>query len=145
MTSLSYEERSIEKEVFIAADRERVFRALTEVDELRGWLVTDGEVSAVPGGRLTLQWEGGETAYITIAELIPNERVVMEWYDPDDVGATLAAFDLIADDERKGTLLRLRESGYGDGDEWDRAYAEADEGWDDALADLRAYLEGSNP
>lgn len=144
MTTLSYEERSIEKVIAVEAQPGRVFRALTEADELRGWLVTGGEVEAVPGGRLTLQWANGATTYITFAELDPDGRVIMEWHDQDAPGATLVRIELGSEEDGAGTRLHLTDSGYGSGEAWDRAYGGADSRWDEALAALGSYLEDTD-
>ena len=47
--------RTLEKEVFINASPERVFRALTEPAELERWFVQKAEVELRPGGAIRLE------------------------------------------------------------------------------------------
>ncbi|HET8842944.1 MAG TPA: SRPBCC domain-containing protein, partial [Ktedonobacteraceae bacterium] len=53
--------RSIEKELFIKASPERVFRALTEKEELERWFMKEAEVDLRPGGAIRFEWRLGVT------------------------------------------------------------------------------------
>src|SRR5579883_3388435 len=49
--------RSIEKEVIIKANPERVFRALTEREELERWFARTAEIDLRPGSAINLEWD----------------------------------------------------------------------------------------
>jgi uncharacterized protein YndB with AHSA1/START domain len=74
--------------ILIGAPPESVFRALLEPAALNAWIAWGGaSVEPHVGGRYTFGWkypvdgrevEGGPT---TILELVPNERLVLDWPD----------------------------------------------------------------
>jgi hypothetical protein len=49
--------RRLEKELFIRATPERVWRALTEKAELEQWFLTEAVVDVRPGGALRFAWQ----------------------------------------------------------------------------------------
>src|SRR4051812_7674229 len=64
----------IRKEVTIEVERERVWAALTEADQLKGWFPTkDARVDLRPGGELFLDW-GDMSATGTFDEIDPPNR-----------------------------------------------------------------------
>ena len=131
--------RTLIKELFIAAPPERVYRALAEKAELESWFVRHAVVGVAPGGPFDLTWLPHQTTKGRIVEMDPPRRFVFEWGIESGGRATSCAFDLIAQDG--GTLLRLTQSGFGDGDDWDRHYDDNSGGWDIELLNLKRWLE----
>jgi uncharacterized protein YndB with AHSA1/START domain len=135
MDSPATTRRMIEKEIFIKASPERVFRALTEPAELARWFGVGAEIDLRPGGALAFIFRAGrETGTVLAVE--PPRRFAFSWGAPH---ATEATFLLEPRDG--GTLLRLTETGFGGGDDWDRIYADNTSGWDEELAHLRDWVE----
>lgn len=131
--------RTLVKELFIAAPPERVYRALTEKADLERWFVTQAQVGDAPGGPFDLTWLPHQRSKGEIREMDPPHRFVFAW-DLDTGGqATTCAFDLVSQDG--GTLLRLTQTGFGDGDDWDRIYDDNSGGWDIELVNLKRWLE----
>lgn len=73
--------------IVIDAPREKVFKALLDPAELNKWMAKDAQVDPRVGGVYKLGWkyevdgrevEGGTTK---ILELVPNERIVLDWLD----------------------------------------------------------------
>ena len=127
--------RTIEKEIFIRASPERVFRALTEPAELARWFGAGAEIELRPGGALTFIFsESRETGEVLAVE--PPHRFAFSWGAPH---ATEATF--LLEPQEGGTLLRLTETGFGQGDDWDRVYSDNDGGWDEELSHLRDWIE----
>jgi uncharacterized protein YndB with AHSA1/START domain len=130
--------RTIEKELFIRASPERVFRALTEPAELARWFGQGAEIDLRPGGALTFIFsQSRETGEVLAVE--PPHRFAFTWGAPH---ATEATFLLEPRDG--GTLLRLTETGFGQGDDWDRIFSDNSGGWDEELAHLRDWVERGN-
>jgi len=131
--------RTIEKEIFIRATPERVFRGLTEKAELEAWFVKEATIDLRVGGALRLFWDP-ETVEGTFLDVDPPRRLVFTWDErPAIAGVTTSAFTLTAEGE--GTRLHLVHSGFGTGATWDRLFDNINGGWDEELQKLRAYLE----
>lgn len=131
--------RMMEKEIFIRATPERVFRALTEKAELEAWFVHEATIDLRVGGALRLFWDP-ESVEGTFLEVDPPRRVVFTWDErPAIAGITTSAFTLTA--EGDGTRLHLVHSGFGSGAAWDRLFENINGGWDSELDNLRRWLE----
>jgi uncharacterized protein YndB with AHSA1/START domain len=122
MTTPSISDR-IEEQVLLLAPRERVWRALTNAEELGAWFGMNlAGATIVPGaqvaGRFTIPGHEHLTFEATIEEMVPERRFSWRWHpnaiDPDiDYAAeprTLVTFTL--EDAPGGTLLRVVESGF---------------------------------
>ncbi|MGI8855593.1 MAG: SRPBCC family protein [Thermomicrobiales bacterium] len=130
--------RMIEKEIFIRATPERVFRALTEKADLEAWFVKEATIDLRVGGTLRLFWDP-ESVEGTFLEIDPPRRVVFTWDErPAIAGITTSAFTLTAEED--GTRLHLIHSGFGAGEAWNRLFENINGGWDEELAHLRAWL-----
>ena len=71
--------RTVEKEVFIRASAERVFRALVDKADLERWFVTRAVVDARPGGALHFTWNPDETVNGEFRTIEPPNRLVYLW------------------------------------------------------------------
>ena len=114
----------IEEQVVLAAPRARVWRALTNADELGAWFgVNLAGATISPGARVrgNITSPGYEHVVFDalIEEMVPERRFAWRWHphaiDPAvDYAAeprTLVAFTL-EDAPDGGTLLRVEESGF---------------------------------
>jgi uncharacterized protein YndB with AHSA1/START domain len=131
--------RTIEREVVIRAAPDRVFQALTDPAELTRWFMNVAEVDLRRGGRLRHSWDGYGTTEGRVLEADPPHRFVFTWDEGPELGETTIAIDLTP--EGDGTRLRLVESGFQAGDDWDRLYADHADGWTQELENLRAWIE----
>ncbi|HEY8291769.1 MAG TPA: SRPBCC domain-containing protein [Thermomicrobiales bacterium] len=138
-TMTSQTGRIVEKEIFIRATPERVFRALTVKEDLEAWFVKEATIDLRVGGALRLVWDP-ESVEGTFLEVDPPRRVVFTWDErPAIAGITTSAFTLTA--EGAGTRLHLVHSGFGAGAAWDRLFENINGGWNKELEHLRAWLE----
>lgn len=131
--------RTVEKELFIAAAPERVYRAFTTKEDLERWFVTKAELETRPGGVFNLWWKEGEHAAGEFVELDPPRRVTFTWDDRPKYGITTCTIELVP--EGDGTLLRLTHTGFGQGDNWDEHYDGVNGGWSEELGNLKTWLE----
>ena len=108
-------QRTIRKEIEIAAPIEAVWKALTDAAELARWFPLEARVEPGAGGTIYLSWgppwEG--TAQIDVWE--PNQR--FRWVEPSPFAKQHPAFATMAVEwvlEARGgkTLLRLVNSGF---------------------------------
>jgi uncharacterized protein YndB with AHSA1/START domain len=93
----------IRKEIILPADRDEVWAALTEPDELVGWFANAVELDLRPGGEATFRWRNGVSRRATVTEVEPGERLSFEWDDEGEVEFTLA-------DDEDGTRLTVTET-----------------------------------
>jgi uncharacterized protein YndB with AHSA1/START domain len=131
--------RTLEKALFMRATPERVFRALTEPSELEKWFVSKAEVDLRPGGILRFTWREHQVAEGAFLNVDPPHRLSFRWQMDENLGETTVTIELTPEGE--GTHVRLVETGWGDGDDWDRLYNAVDPGWSFFLERLVAWLE----
>jgi uncharacterized protein YndB with AHSA1/START domain len=125
----------------IDARPERVFRALTDADELTRWFPSSAESDPRTGGDHVLRFQfDDESRNHTYAgqyeDVTPNERVRYPW--KGQFGDTTVEFTLGASDG--GTELRLVHSGWSEAAEESRQMHE--QGWGFFLDNLERYLTG---
>ncbi len=130
--------RLLEKELFIKATPERVFRALTEKDELERWFLVKADLDLRPGGAIRFEWGPGIVEVGKVLELEPPHRLSYSW-EAIGPGLTTITFELTA--EKDGTRLHLSHAGIGNGEDWDRYYTSVNGGWNQHLSNLSAWLE----
>ena len=125
----------------IDASPDRVFRALTEADELAGWFPSSAESDPRTGGDYVLRFHFADgsrnhTYAGQYEDVTPNERVRYPWNG--QFGDTTVEFTLRA--SAGGTELRLVHSGWSDEAEESRRMHE--QGWGFFLDNLERYLTG---
>lgn len=131
--------RSVEKDLFINATPERVFRALTEKAELERWFVQKAEIDLRVGGAVMFEWAPGMFETGTIVAVEPPHRLSYIW-EALEPSPTTITFELTAENE--GTRLRLVHSGIGEGEDWDNYYTSVNSGWGDVhLKQLATWIE----
>jgi uncharacterized protein YndB with AHSA1/START domain len=131
---------SIEREVYIAAPRARVFALLTDLDQLRRWMPMASFEPTVGG---SYEYVVGEwVAAGTILEIVEPSRLVYTWdWRNEPMGvATVVEFDL-DEDGPDATVLRLRHTGIPSADLVD-SHAR---GWDHVLPRLVIVAAGGDP
>jgi uncharacterized protein YndB with AHSA1/START domain len=130
--------RTLEKELFIKASPERVFRALTEKEELERWFLVKAEVDLRPGGAIRFEWGPSTIEVGKILVLEPPYRLSYSW-EAMEPSPTTITFELAA--ENDGTRLHLIHTGIGAGEDWDNYYNSVNGGWTAHLDDLKSWLE----
>jgi uncharacterized protein YndB with AHSA1/START domain len=138
---------AVERSIWIAAPRERVWRALTDPAQLERWFSpgTPWELSALEvGGRLFVQnSETGAEMYTQVIELIDApHRLVMRSAPEPPATAEVTAHTL--QEEQGGTRLTVTHSGYELVPEEIRwsAMEQNAFGFGMMLENVRAYIEG---
>jgi uncharacterized protein YndB with AHSA1/START domain len=125
----------------IDAPPKRVFRALTDADELVHWFPSSAESDPRTGGDYVLrfQFDDGSKNHTYAGQyedVTPNERVRYPWNG--QFGDTTVEFALRASDG--GTELRLIHSGWSDEAEESRQMHE--QGWGFFVDNLDRYVTG---
>ena len=132
--------------VTIPARRAAVWQAFTTSEGLSTWLAPGAAVDLRAGGEWTAHFPGGSTGGGTILSFVPQEELILSALAPDKFPTvraqrTRARFRF----ETRGdsTLVQLTQTGWEDGDEWDRAYEYLAVGDAQLLATLhRRFVSG---
>ena len=136
--------RSVEARVDIAAPVEAVWNALTKAEELTRWFPLDARVSPGKGGSIWISWGPPFEGASTIEIWEPNRRLKLtqgqESTEPQKEAVPLS-IDYVLEGRGGTTTLRLVQSGFGEGSEWDDQYDGTRRGWQFELRSLAHYLE----
>ncbi len=136
---------AIEKTVELNHPIERVWRAVTEPDELAAWFPNASAVLDVrPGGEGVFAWDfaqdDGSTEHhetrVRVHEVVEPTRFVWSWGHGDRERPVTAVEFLLTARADGGTTLLVRESGFLDAEH----RAGNVQGWDGETAELVAYL-----
>ena len=140
---------AVERSIWIAAPRERVWRAITDPKQLQQWFspTTAWELSALEvGGRLFApNAETGAEMYVQVIELIdPLCRFVTRSEPEPPATPEVTAYTLL--EEKGGTRLTVTHSGYElepDDTRWNNMERNTF-GFGMMLQNTKAYLEGAS-
>jgi uncharacterized protein YndB with AHSA1/START domain len=133
-------------EVTVPAARAEVWKGFSTSEGLSSWLAPNAVVDLKPGGDWMVRFPGGSSAGGTIVSFVPQKEIVISALAPEKFPTvraqrTTARFEL--EDHGTGTLVRLTQTGWKDGDEWDRAYEYLTAGNAQLLATLhRRFVSG---
>jgi uncharacterized protein YndB with AHSA1/START domain len=111
-------------ELSIPAPVHDVWEAFTTKQGLSSWLAPDVSVELRPGGDWLVKFPGS-TGGGTIVSFVPEKEIVINALAPDSfpqvrAARTRAVFTFTA--EGNNTLVRLTQTGWRSGPEWDAAY-----------------------
>lgn len=131
--------RVIRDEIRIAAAPEDVYRAWSDPGTVTGWFVGRMEGRMEPGETVTWHWDEeagpGMSQRVLVAD--PPRRLVTEMELPQGV----SYLEVTIQQEGGHSILRLVQSGFGEGPEWDDQYEGMLSGWMVALAILKVFAE----
>ena len=107
---------AIERTLRLRATPARVWRALTEPDELNRWFGQRCAIDLRPGGEAWMEWDGYGRFAMRVERVDAERYLAIRWAGDtdktlDESPGTLVEWTLDPSDEG-GTLLRLRESGF---------------------------------
>jgi uncharacterized protein YndB with AHSA1/START domain len=111
--------------ITIPAPRAEVWRAFTTSEGLSTWLTPGAVVDLRPGGEWTAHYPGGKTGGGTILSFVAEKEIVLSAMAPEQyptVRATRTHARFTFESRGNSTLVKLEQSGWKDGEEWDKAY-----------------------
>lgn len=131
--------RTIELSIEVPGSAEEVWEAIATGPGISSWFIPCA-VEEHDGGAVAMDFGtyGEETARVTAWE--PPQRVVFEGPGGKDDGRTLA-YEWLVEAQGGGTcVVRLVNSGFGTGAEWDGDYDGMSHGWKLFLENLRLHM-----
>ena len=118
-------EKALIIEVSVPASQHEVWKAFTTSEGLSTWLTPRAVVDLRNGGEWTAHYPGGHTGGGTIISLTPEQELTLRALAPEQfpnvrAQRTTARFEFIP--EGSSTRVRLTQTGWKAGDEWEKAY-----------------------
>ena len=127
----------------VSADVERVWRALTQPQNLTRWCSPGADIKARPGGlfRASVDRVIELEAHIDIYE--PARRLRLIYLPSAELPPTDSAIidDFILDPTAPGTIVRLLGSGIPSTPDWDGQYKRLRMGWQAAMTRFKVFVE----
>jgi uncharacterized protein YndB with AHSA1/START domain len=126
VTKDSIPHKSLKLEVSVPASLDAVWQAFSTSDGLSTWLTPGAVVDLRKGGEWTAHFPGGKTGGGTILDFVAGREMVMsamapEWFPTVRAERTTATFRFLPRGPAS-TLVQLEQTGWKQGDEWDKAY-----------------------
>jgi uncharacterized protein YndB with AHSA1/START domain len=138
-TNFEHKGRMIRAEIATSATPEQAWEAWADPEKIAQWFVDRATGEAKAGGTMT--WFFDKFGYVLpykIVDAVLGELIVYKWEPPEGLAGILEV--RIA---REGgvTAVRVIQSGFREGAEWDDEYQGVNSGWKIALGILKFYLE----
>ncbi len=131
------DERSIELEIEVPGTPEEVWRAIATGPGISSWYVPH-DVEEKEGGQANASFGPGMDVGGRVAVWDPPHRIVFD--GGEGVGGM--AFEWLVEAKDGGTcIVRLVNSGFGQGDEWDDQFDAMTSGWTLFMFNLKLHLE----
>jgi uncharacterized protein YndB with AHSA1/START domain len=130
--------RAIEREIEVPGTPEEVWRAIATGPGITSWYVPH-TVEERTGGAMTASFGPGPELQVTgrVAAWEPPHRVLFDGGE----GVPGLAFEWLVEARDGGScVVRLVNTGFGSGEEWDGQYDGMNEGWTLFLVNLRLHL-----
>ncbi|MGA2595209.1 MAG: SRPBCC domain-containing protein [Bryobacteraceae bacterium] len=131
--------RTIRAEIRTSATPQQVWEAWTDPEKLAHWFTDKASGEARPGNTMTWFFDKfNYTIPYQILEALPPERLSMLFHSPAGDPGIL---EITIEHAGGETVMRLVNSGFRDGAEWDDEFEGTNSGWQMAVAVLQHYLE----
>jgi uncharacterized protein YndB with AHSA1/START domain len=143
------EKLAVERTIWIAAPRERAWRAVTEPEQLDQWYATyyRWEIPALQVGTTIKFYNKDDDTDIqlaTIEVVDPPRQFTLRWQPHPQYPATTLATTFFLAEENGGTRVTINESGYESlpDDERQQWLDATGAGYTMSMENLKAHLEG---
>ncbi len=144
-------ERSLDKEVIVAAPIEAVWQAWTTKGGIESFFAPEAEVDPRVGGAFHIHMDPLAERGMKGADdmrfmaLQPPKMLSFDWNAPPSLPEARQQRTFVvvrlADLDGKSTRVTLHHTGWGDGGEWDKTYAYFDKAWSYVLGNLKTRFE----
>ncbi len=137
----------IVKEITINAPVTKVWQAISSKDDLAKWFHPSDDFKLEIGHtfHMTGQHEGKEYPHtMTITEIIPEQKLGLDWYIEGDAGVTQVTYELKAEGDK--TKVKLTHTGFDKYAEGEANRNDYNGGWEHVLNTLlKEYVENEKP
>lgn len=140
-------ERAIDKEVVVSATLDQAWDAWTTREGIRSFFAPDAVIEPRVGGAFHIHMDPGGAPGMKGADdmrylaLQPKKMLSFDWNAPPHLPEARAQRTFVvvrfAPVDDKTTRVTLHHTGWGEGGQWDQAYAYFDRAWGNVLANLK--------
>lgn len=144
-------ERSLDKEVIIKADLDQAWQSWTTREGIVGFFAPDARIEPRVGGAFQIYIDPGAEPGARGADemrfmaLQPKKMLSFDWNAPPSLPEARAQRTFVvvrfAPVDATHTKVSLHHSGWGEGGEWDKAFAYFDRAWGHVLGNLQQRYE----
>jgi uncharacterized protein YndB with AHSA1/START domain len=144
-------ERAIDKQIDVPATVEQLWAAWTTRDGITSFFAPDARIEARVGGAFQIHFDplappGSKGADdMRYLALQPGRMLSFDWNAPPSLPEARQQRTFVvvrfAPVDEKTTRVTLHHTGWGDGGEWDKAYAYFDRAWGFVLGNLKKRFE----
>lgn len=144
-------ERAIDKEVVVDATLDQAWAAWTTREGIVSFFAPDAVIEPRVGGAFHIHMDPGAAPGMKGADdmrfmaLQPKKMLSFDWNAPPHLPEARAQRSFVvvrfAAVDAKTTRVTLHHTGWGDGGQWDQAYAYFDKAWGGVLANLKKRFE----
>jgi uncharacterized protein YndB with AHSA1/START domain len=144
-------ERAINKEIIVAATLDEAWAAWTTRDGIVSFFAPDAVVEPKPGGAFQIYIDptappGSRGADdMRFLAVQPKKMISFDWNAPPSLPearaqrtVVIVRFEPVAE---RQTRVTLHHTAWGDGGEWDKAYAYFDRAWGNVLGNLKKRFD----
>jgi uncharacterized protein YndB with AHSA1/START domain len=139
------ESLTVERSVWIAAPRERVWQAITDATEINQWWGGDDhwDITALQVGGTIKFGDPADPMIATIAVVDPPRQFKIEWPPQPQYYAVSMSTSYLLEDENGGTRVTVIETGFEalPDEIRQQRFEQTAEGYATVLQGLKAYLE----
>lgn len=138
--SIEHSGRKMEFTISTSASPDKAYEAWADPEKIAQWFTDKAEGKAEVGA--TMVWMFDKFNYRIPYEVIaaePGKRFAIRWAPPP--GRPPGVLEVTIEAQGGSTLIRVVNSGFLEGAEWQNEYEGTHSGWQMALAVLRHYLE----
>lgn len=140
-TKYDHKGRIIRAEMRTTATPQQAWEAWADPQKIAGWFVDRATGEARPGGAMTWFFDSfGIVIPYQVMDAAPGSAFALKWEPPPGQGYA-GILDVRIAREGGETVVRLVNSGFREGAEWDEEYEGVNSGWKMALSLLKEYLE----
>ena len=144
-------ERAIDKEVVVAATLDQAWDAWTTREGIVSFFAPDARIEARVGGAFQIYIDPGAAPGAKGADdmrflaLQPKKMISFDWNAPPHLAEARQQRTFVivrfAPVDDKSTRVTLHHTGWGEGGEWDKAYAYFDRAWSAVLGGMKSRFE----
>jgi uncharacterized protein YndB with AHSA1/START domain len=138
---MSEKKLALRQSFFYRTSPRRLFRALTDPEQIVGWFLAKAELPLRAGAEYRFEWAGGYAHRGRVVEVIPDRRLTLEW--PNGSGSHRFVTEVTFTLRRagRGTFLTVKHSGFPRTPQGLEQYGGTQSGWAYYLLNLRSVLE----
>ncbi|NNN17554.1 MAG: SRPBCC domain-containing protein [Thermoplasmata archaeon] len=133
--------RTIRLQIFTQTSPKSAFKAISEPELLKRWLLDGASLSLRRGGSYSFTWVGGPTHAGHVLEFVPGKQITLTWQWPGQEDLLVTRLKLEVEPKNAGTVVRLTHSGFPKQERWVDLYGGSIQGWTYFLMNLKSVLD----